>query len=369
MREPAYWIPMTLVMIVPGLVYFLMPLIARRGLLFGAYVGEQGAISEEARRITRRWYVGMTLWLAASIAAGLLAGFSLHPAAAPPTAFVLLMAGYVVEYLRAYWKALQLAPAGPPPAAAVIEGAQEASRGWLPWMAFGLGVAGGLFAIGYAWFHYGELPAMVPTHFGPSGRPDAWRPRSFFTVMLTPILTLLMGTVLGGVALLVAHAKRAIRHPDQGASFRAQQRFRSAMSRFLAVVAILTTLMLVSLGVSAIRVGLGESPGLSPSFMILAVLMLLCAIGGILYIALRYGQGGSRLEREAAGAPLTDGLADNRNWVLGAFYVNRDDPSLMVEHRFGLGYTLNLGNPKAMALLAGFLGLVLLVVVVAILTN
>ncbi len=56
-----------------------------------------------------------------------------------------------------------------------------------------------------------------------------------------------------------------------------------------------------------------------------------------------------------AGAPLTDGLADNRRWLLGVFFVDRDDPSIMIEERFGLGYTVNLGNPAAIAITAGFL--------------
>jgi uncharacterized membrane protein len=79
------------------------------------------------------------------------------------------------------------------------------------------------------------------------------------------------------------------------------------------------------------------------------------AVGGSLYLMFRYGQGGARLERGAGHAPLTDGLADNSRWVLGAFYVNRDDPSVFVEKRFGIGYTINFGNPKAVALLVLFL--------------
>ena len=78
---------------------------------------------------------------------------------------------------------------------------------------------------------------------------------------------------------------------------------------------------------------------------------------------MRLGQGGSRLERAAAGSPLTNGVADNRVWYLGGFYVNRDDPSIFVEKRFGIGYTINFGNPKAVALFLVFLAIVLTVVV------
>jgi uncharacterized membrane protein len=79
------------------------------------------------------------------------------------------------------------------------------------------------------------------------------------------------------------------------------------------------------------------------------------------------GQGGARLERAVAAAPLTDGLADNTKWKLGLFYVNRDDPSVFVEDRFGLGHTLNLGNRKAVALLVGILLAVLAPVLLSLL--
>ena len=97
--------------------------------------------------------------------------------------------------------------------------------------------------------------------------------------------------------------------------------------------------------------------------------MLLLGLGGSLYIAVRYGQGGARLERGAGNAPLTNGLADNRYWVLGSFYVNHEDPAILVEHRFGLGYTLNLGNWKAVTFFVAFIGLLMTMIVIALVTN
>jgi uncharacterized membrane protein len=131
------------------------------------------------------------------------------------------------------------------------------------------------------------------------------------------------------------------------------------MTRFLSGVAILTTMMMALLSVASIQVALGRSDRLPMGFMALTVVLLVYSLGGALYLALRYGQGGARLERSAAAAPLTDGLADNRRWLLGMFYVNRDDPSIFVEKRFGLGYTINFGNPKALSLLVAFLVVIL----------
>jgi uncharacterized membrane protein len=39
-------------------------------------------------------------------------------------------------------------------------------------------------------------------------------------------------------------------------------------------------------------------------------------------------------------------------WRGGIFYVNPDDPSLFVSKRFGIGYTMNFGNPWSWVVLA-----------------
>ena len=44
------------------------------------------------------------------------------------------------------------------------------------------------------------------------------------------------------------------------------------------------------------------------------------------------------------GRPIGDTTPDS-SWILGRLYFNRADPTLFVERRVGLGYTLNLGNP------------------------
>jgi len=55
-------------------------------------------------------------------------------------------------------------------------------------------------------------------------------------------------------------------------------------------------------------------------------------------------------------------------WKAGIFYVNREDPSLFVEKRFGIGYTLNFGNPWSWAVLALIAVLALAPIVLALLS-
>ncbi len=369
MEDQIVWVILLIILGITGAFYFLFPRIMRRGLLFGYYVGEAISTGEEAKQITRSWYRGMTLWLLLSLAIVIGTRFYSHSPVAPAVGIAVFVLGFLIEYLRAYFRASHLSMRGAPPVAAAVLSAEKPSRLLLPYVAIGLGLIGGVGVVLYAWSHYGQLPNMVPKHFGISGTPDSWKPKSFFTVMLLPVMALIMGAGLGGIALLTAHAKRAIRAGDSGVSYEAQQRFRKVMANFLAIVSLLITAMMMTLSIGSLRVAMKEVQTLSPLLDLIGIALVVLAFGGSLFIAIKYGQGGSRLERHVADAPLTDGLADNRFWILGTFYLNRDDPSLFVEHRFGLGYTINFGNPKALALVIGFFGLILIVVVLAALTH
>jgi uncharacterized membrane protein len=73
-----------------------------------------------------------------------------------------------------------------------------------------------------------------------------------------------------------------------------------------------------------------------------------------------------RHNREPLGGERDTGLThrdDDKYWRGGLIYVNREDHALMVPRRFGLGWTLNFGNPRAAMLLAGVAALISLVVI------
>ncbi len=216
-----------------GALLVIQPRIARRGLLFGVYVGEERWAGADAARITRTWYLGMAAIAALSLAAGEAVIF-LQPVKplGIVVALVVLSVLSSAVYLVVYLQARKMALPGQRAAAAALAADSRWSLA-LPLSALVVGVAGGV--------------------------------------------------------------------------------------------------------------------------------LVIYAIGGSLYLAIRYGQRGARLER-SVGAPLTNGLADNTHWVLGAFYVNRHDPSVFVEKRFGLGYTINFGNPIALAMLVVFLAIVLAIV-------
>jgi uncharacterized membrane protein len=360
------WIVLIIETIAAGGFMLLIPKITRRGLLFGVYVGEARSTSDQARAITRGWYIVMIAALAASVLIGV--GLALSDPESPADALVplvLLLGATVASFLWAHFRSRVLATPGAPVSAAafVVDRPQALA---IPIVVTAFALVGGAMAVGYAWWNFAEMPASIPTHFGASGRPDAWSPRSFRSVMLLPILALVMCPMLGVMACLTARAKRAIRQSDRGVSFDAQIRFRRAMTLFLSGTVVLVTVMLTTMSIDSVRVALGRAEGLSLVGMVAAVVLVVYALGGALYLMLHFGQGGARLERSAAGAPLTNGLADNTHWVLGTFYVNRDDPSIFIEKRFGIGYTINLGNPKAVAFIAVFFVIITGIIAIAL---
>jgi hypothetical protein len=90
--------------------------------------------------------------------------------------------------------------------------------------------------------------------------------------------------------------------------------------------------------------------------------LVLTQLAGLLVLALaavvalgRMGQGGSRLAGTGDGSgcgcaePVGDRTED-RHWKLGVLYFNRDDAAVVVESRFGLGYTVNFARLETWAM-------------------
>lgn len=72
------------------------------------------------------------------------------------------------------------------------------------WHKWGLGLGVSLAAISWiiAIYYWGKLPAVIPTHFGISGQPDAWNTKSVWWAFLLPMLQSFMA---GGFIFLYYH--------------------------------------------------------------------------------------------------------------------------------------------------------------------
>jgi len=196
---------------------------------------------------------------------------------------------------------------------------------------------------------YPDLPGRIAIRFATSGAPDRWARKSPFSAF-----AMVVGqgyvTVLWTGLLLIIHRSR----PDLDAASPATstRRYRRFLSLFTRAVLTLLALVNLSLLLEALRrwqvYRLSGSGAALPLVPFVAGMLILVAV------AVRTGQGGSRLGAGGVAGPAAGSdRDDDRFWKGGLIYVNRGDAAVMVGARFGVGFTFNLGNPIAWLVLGG----------------
>lgn len=327
---------------------WLTPGFTRRDLLFGVTVAPNARATDAGRRIIRGYRLGVAGVAAlALIALGL--GLALAPASSwqsgvPTLAVLLIFVAYLVPYLLAYRASRRLRVDSRPGAVeSVAREAELRPRRYgefvpLAWeiLPIALIVATAVYLASL----YPAAPAVIPTHWTLSGVADRFAAKSigsFFALVWTQIG---MYVLLTGICLLVVRAKT-----QPGA---ASYRFLRVTLRFLFLLK--SVILLVFDVVAALVSRAAARGGQPPSGFVLIVLVpILLVVVLFLAVAIRIGQGGAKLENTTA--TQVDRM-DDRYWLYGLFYVNRDDPSLLVQRRFGYGWTLNLGNIRSYIALA-----------------
>jgi uncharacterized protein with PQ loop repeat len=336
-----------------GGILLILPRITRRGLLFGAYIGEALADHDAAREVLRRWYIGCVMLMVLSLLVGLGISLAGRPIAGNFAGTALLLLGGFGLYLRFYSWARKLAP---PDAARQAERAAAPLVGGEP---KGVGLA--KFALGVC-----VLTSLATFAYAMGSHEGSWSDESFITVMFVPSVNLVLSPFLALIALLTATAKRSVRGGSGGRSVEAQNAFRAIITHVLTWMALLLCAFMTLLSVQVIRILRTEVISLGVGIWLMAGIVFVFFFGNLIRIVKEYGQGGALRERGTVEAPLTNGLANNAHWVWGLFYVDRNDPSIMVERRFGIGYTLNYGNRRAILIVVTFLMLSLSLVALAL---
>lgn len=201
---------------------------------------------------------------------------------------------------------------------------------------------------------YPHLPDQIPMHYNFAGEVDRYASKSMAVFSSMPLLQILMAVLFVAIFLFALRAKAQSGGGRLEHGLLRDQRYRALMAAFLFWIGLATEVLFLLLQLSMLMLIPMWAVVVTP----LVFLALVCIPMVILMI--RVGQSGSRLAGETP-EPASDSVEADDHWKGGFFYVNRADPSLLVEKRFGLGFTLNFGNPKAIGILVG-----LLVITVAI---
>ena len=196
---------------------------------------------------------------------------------------------------------------------------------------------------------YPSMPAVLAVHYGAKGVPNRLAAKSVGTVFSLVFVQIGVTALLAGIAAAIIFRSRADIDPAHPVS--SARWHRQYMS--LGTKALLGLVAMVDLGIlgSSLLMWTGTVTSWAPLVVVLPILAAVVVAVVVL----------ARNNRERDEGEKDTGLThrdDDKYWRGGLFYVNREDPALLVARRFGVGWTLNFGNPRTAMLLVGVVALI-----------
>ncbi|MGY4793507.1 DUF1648 domain-containing protein [Lysinibacillus fusiformis] len=210
----------------------------------------------------------------------------------------------------------------------------------LPWSFFAVPLGISVFLIIYTILHYDQMPNDIAVHWGPSGEADAWRNKTYFTAISLPLVMLMMQCMMWGITDSIKRSaiKLAVNRKEE--SLEDQLKTRKYMSWQILLISYALTALLTILQLSNIYPSMTVGYKLLPVFILFLVVLL----GSLLIYVVKKHKHKVRYEANIDSQVMD--VDEDRYWKGGLIYMNRQDPSVFVEKRFGVGWTMNLANPR-----------------------
>jgi uncharacterized membrane protein len=353
--DPTFW-QLLVVLVVTGALFVVMPKLTRPDIFFAVTVAPGFRQTSEGRRIVTHYRLG-------SLASSLLALVGLGLAArsklsAPWMALALLpqVFGTALVFVTVRRQVVPYAAQPATTREAVVARRREiVPGGWaLQALPFVLLTAAAV-VLATRW---PDLPARIPVHWGLDGQADRWTVRTGVSVFAPLAAACLMCGLMLAVSVGLLRGRRV---QATGSAALREARFRR-----LTTLVLFAAEMMIALGASQVAlVGVAQPALVARGFTLLVGAGLAATIV-VVVLLFRLGQGGSRGSADPAGAePVGDRTPDSA-WKWGLLYVNTQDPAVLVEKRFGVGYTFNFGHPVAWLLLALLVGIPMALALLAV---
>ena len=216
----------------------------------------------------------------------------------------------------------------------------------LPWYSYIVPIVITIGLIAYTLIQYDNLPNLIPIHWGIDGQPDDFTKKTILSVIALPLILLITQGMMLWTNEMTKKSGIKISAINRKKSRSQQLSFRKYTSWLLFATTSFMTILLAFLQLVIIHDEIGK-----PSILLalpIGFLVIIFIMTGI--YAFKVGQSGSRLDVDVVDEENTDGITnydDDKYWKVGIFYINKNDPSIFVEKRFGVGWTINYGNPTA----------------------
>ncbi|GAA2151291.1 DUF5808 domain-containing protein [Kitasatospora kazusensis] len=205
---------------------------------------------------------------------------------------------------------------------------------------------------------YPSMPDRLPTHYQGAGTADHFAAKTLGSAF-APVVAQAALTAILLLLMWLTFRSRADLDPARPAATAYQHR------RFLGRMAVAMLLLAACIDLTLLAAAWQIWHGDRTLSLTPLLVPALAGAGLVIGTAVLSGQNGGRIPvpegvTNGTAAPDTGAVHhdDDRYWRAGGlFYANRQDPALLVPKRFGIGWTVNLGNPRTLllvVLIAGF---------------
>lgn len=192
-------------------------------------------------------------------------------------------------------------------------------------------------------FNYSNLPSQIPINFDILGNPTTFREKGFLTAYSLSLNQIGMTGLFFGIYKVLIRVRPSIQAAKPKTSLKQNLIAKNYWAKYMLTVIILITLHFMYMQLTIINI-----ITLNTAFHIFVNgLVTIVPMIGVIFVAFKTGQSGSRIkidEHEEINDKIID-RDDDKFWKLGTFYYNKDDSSIFIEKRFGIGWTINFGHP------------------------
>ncbi|GKU80556.1 DUF1648 domain-containing protein [Paenibacillus sp. L3-i20] len=194
--------------------------------------------------------------------------------------------------------------------------------------------------------NYEQFPEQIPMKFGMDGEVSRSVERSYMAVLWPALIQGFLLIIFIIVNFGISRSKQIVEASDPEGSIARNVKFRLYWSVYIITIAFVMMVMFGFIEIGMLQ-GWGGNAVTTITLVASGVIVLYAIVLSIIT-----GQGGSRIKIDGASKPQSMPMGDqDQYWKLGQLYFNPQDPSIFVEKRFGVGWTMNFARPMGWIIL------------------
>jgi len=185
---------------------------------------------------------------------------------------------------------------------------------------------------------YDQAPNQIPIHTDFAGN-ITYEDKTIGTLLMMPGVQLVLLLIFIFVHYIMKLSKQQVNAENPVVSKQQNILFRRRWSAFMLITGTLTIILFLFIQLTFIYPSLTKYEDIA-IFSIVGIILI-----GTVVLSLMTGQGGSRIKVNKQIDKTVMDRDDDTFWKLGQFYFNKEDPSIFIEKRFGVGWTNNWAHP------------------------